>query len=82
LSLLLRLGNSQGCCSPFSWSGELFEASILSAGESQGLGDTSSIRPWCNLIDYADAGRYGLGFTVNTLVNQRSQLLDGIRFYS
>jgi hypothetical protein len=81
LSLLLRLGNSQGCCSPFSWSGELFEGSILSAGESQGLGNTVSIGPWCNLIKSADADGYRLSFTIPASVNQRSQLLNRICFY-
>jgi hypothetical protein len=69
-----------GCCFLcFSWSGELFEASILSAGESQALGDTSSIRPWCNLIDYADAGGYGLG--LRSPHSQSTQSINAVSFW-
>jgi hypothetical protein len=71
LSLSPRSGNSLGCCSPsFSCSGELFGESILPAGESQDLGSIVSIMHWWSLIEYADAGGYGLGFTITTLSTQ------------
>jgi hypothetical protein len=48
----------------------------------QGLRNTVSIRPWCDLIDYANTGDYALGFTITEvrLVNQRRQLLNEFVF--
>lgn len=48
LSFSLRVSNTLGCRSPsFSWSGEMFGASTLFAGESQDLDNTIFIDPWC-----------------------------------
>jgi hypothetical protein len=65
----------------WSWSGELFGESILSAGEIQGSGQYSFQQALVSLIEYADADGYRLGFTIPTSVNQRIQLLNIIYFY-
>ena len=49
---------------------KLFGESILPAEESQDLGSIVSIMHWWSLIEYADAGGYGLGFTITTLSTQ------------
>jgi hypothetical protein len=63
--------------SSFSWAVELFCASILSAGKSQGCEQYSGL-----CAAYRLYGRRCLwtGFTVTTTVNRSSQILTGVVF--
>jgi uncharacterized protein YfiM (DUF2279 family) len=69
-----------GCWSPSSWPGELFEASIPPAGESQWSGQCRFHRFLVSSIVYADADNYGLGVTITT--NQSTQSGFEFDFFS